>query len=287
MDFRPTDEQRLLRRTIRDLVEREIRPRAAEWDRSGELPWDNIRRLAAIGITGLTIPAAYGGGGQTLLEGVIAIEEIARGCPNTALALISGTGVVSLALAEYGTEAQKQRYLPPDRGGHRGVGHLHDRAHRRLGDLAGPDERAPRRRRLGGLRPEVHDQPRGTGRLLPRPHPLRRAARAGGGRRGDPRAQHAGPLVRQAGGHAGLPRRARHRHGHGGVPPPSRGGARRPRRVPQDDERVQRPALPERGHLARHRPGRRRGSARLRADARAVRAPRLPTSRGSAGSSPT
>jgi alkylation response protein AidB-like acyl-CoA dehydrogenase len=113
MDFRPTDEQRLLRRTLRDLVEREIRPRAAEWDRSGELPWDNIRRLAAIGITGLTIPVAYGGGGQTLLEGVIAIEEIARGCPNTALALISGTGVVSLALAEYGTETQKQRYLPP------------------------------------------------------------------------------------------------------------------------------------------------------------------------------
>jgi butyryl-CoA dehydrogenase len=113
MDFRLTDEQRMLRRTLRDLVAREIRPRAAEWDRSGELPWDNIRRLAALGITGLTIPTAYGGGGQGLLEGVFAIEEIARGCANTALALISGTGIVSLAIAEYGTEAQKRRYLPP------------------------------------------------------------------------------------------------------------------------------------------------------------------------------
>src|SRR5262245_27083416 len=72
-DFRPTDEQRLLRRTLRDLVERELRPRAPEWDRSGELPWENIRRLAELGITGLTIPVAYGGGGQTLLEGVLAI----------------------------------------------------------------------------------------------------------------------------------------------------------------------------------------------------------------------
>ncbi|MBI3458351.1 MAG: acyl-CoA dehydrogenase family protein [Candidatus Rokubacteria bacterium] len=112
MDFQLTDEQRMLRRTLRDLVEREIKPRAAEWDKRGELPWANIRRLAELGVTGLTIPARYGGAGQTLLEGVFAIEEVARGCPNTALALIAGTGVVSLAIAQYGTEAQKQKYLP-------------------------------------------------------------------------------------------------------------------------------------------------------------------------------
>jgi alkylation response protein AidB-like acyl-CoA dehydrogenase len=113
MDFRLTDEQRMLRRTIRDLVEKEIKPRAAEWDRNGQLPWDNIRRLAEIDVTGLTIPTEYGGAGQSLLEGVFAIEEVARGCPNTALALISGIGVVSLAIVQYGTEAQKRKYLPP------------------------------------------------------------------------------------------------------------------------------------------------------------------------------
>ena len=113
MDFRMTDEQRMLRRTIRDLVEKEMKPRAAEWDRSGQLPWDNIRRLAEIEVTGLTIPTEYGGAGQSLLEGVFAIEEIARGCPNTALALISGMGVVSLAIVQYGTEEQKRKYLPP------------------------------------------------------------------------------------------------------------------------------------------------------------------------------
>jgi butyryl-CoA dehydrogenase len=113
MDFRLTDEQRMLRRTIRELVDKEIKPRAAEWDRSAQLPWDSIRRLAEIGVTGLTIPIEYGGGGQTLLEGVFAIEEVARGCPNTALALISGTGVVSLAIIQYGTDAQKRKYLPP------------------------------------------------------------------------------------------------------------------------------------------------------------------------------
>jgi alkylation response protein AidB-like acyl-CoA dehydrogenase len=113
MNFRLTDEQRMLRRTIRDLAEKELKPRAAEWDRSGQLPWDNIRRLAEIGVTGLTIPVEYGGAGQSLLEGVFAIEEIARACPNTALALISGIGVVSLAVVQYGSEAQKRKYLPP------------------------------------------------------------------------------------------------------------------------------------------------------------------------------
>src|SRR5215510_8877344 len=113
MDFRMTDEQRMLRRTIRELVEKEMKPRAAEWDRSGQLPWDNIRRLAEIGVTGLTVPTEYGGAGQSLLEGVFAIEEIARGRPNTALALISCVGVVSLAIIQYGTEEQKRKYLPP------------------------------------------------------------------------------------------------------------------------------------------------------------------------------
>jgi butyryl-CoA dehydrogenase len=113
MDFRLTDEQRMLRRTLRDLVEKHIKPRAHEWDRNGQFPWDNIRRLAEIGVTGLTIPTEYGGVGQSLVEGVFAIEEIARGCANTALALISGTGVVSLAIIQYGTEQQKRKYLPP------------------------------------------------------------------------------------------------------------------------------------------------------------------------------
>jgi alkylation response protein AidB-like acyl-CoA dehydrogenase len=112
MNFRLTDEQRMFRRAIRDLVDKELKPRAAEWDRSAELPWASIRRLANIGVTGVTIPVEYGGAGQTLLEGVFAIEEVARGCPNTALALISGVGVVSLAIIQYGTEAQKRKYLP-------------------------------------------------------------------------------------------------------------------------------------------------------------------------------
>lgn len=113
MDFRLTEEQRILRRTLRDVVEKEIKPRAPEWDRNGELPWDNIRQLAKLGVTGLTIPIEYGGAGQSLLDGVFAIEEIARGCPNTALALISGIGVVSLAILQYGAEEQRRKYLPP------------------------------------------------------------------------------------------------------------------------------------------------------------------------------
>lgn len=112
MNFRLTEEQRMFRRAVRRVVERDVRPRAGEWDRRAELPWDSIRRLAEIGVTGVTIPPEYGGSGQTLLEAVFAIEEVARGCANTAMALISGVGVVSLAILMYGTESQKRRYLP-------------------------------------------------------------------------------------------------------------------------------------------------------------------------------
>jgi butyryl-CoA dehydrogenase len=112
MDFRLTEEQRMLRRALRDLVDKELRPRAHEWDERAELPWDSIRRLARLGATGVTIPVEYGGAGQTILEGVFTIEEVARGCPNTAMALLSGVGVVSLAIAQYGTEQQKRKYLP-------------------------------------------------------------------------------------------------------------------------------------------------------------------------------
>ena len=113
MDFQLTEEQKMLKRTLRDFAQRELKPRAAYWDETGEYPWDNVKRLAALGVTGLPIPPEYGGQGGTWFDVVLAMEEIAWGCANTAMMVMSGIGICAQAIAWYGTEAQKRRYLPP------------------------------------------------------------------------------------------------------------------------------------------------------------------------------
>lgn len=113
MDFQLTDEQKLLKRTLREFARKELRPRAARWDETGEYPWENVKRLAELGVTGLAIPAEYGGQGGTGFDVVLAMEEIAWGCANTAMMLMSGIGICAQAIAQYGSAAQKARYLPP------------------------------------------------------------------------------------------------------------------------------------------------------------------------------
>ena len=63
MDFRPTDEQALLRRSVREFAETEIRPHVAEWDEAQHFPSELIPRLAELGLMGMTFPDEYGGAG--------------------------------------------------------------------------------------------------------------------------------------------------------------------------------------------------------------------------------
>jgi alkylation response protein AidB-like acyl-CoA dehydrogenase len=113
MDFQLTDEQKLLKRTLREFARKELRPRAARWDETGEYPWENVKRLAQLGVTGLAIPPEYGGQGGSGFDVVLAMEEVAWGCANTAMLLMSGVGICAQAIAQYGSPDQKARYLPP------------------------------------------------------------------------------------------------------------------------------------------------------------------------------
>ncbi|MBV9595312.1 MAG: acyl-CoA dehydrogenase family protein [Chloroflexi bacterium] len=112
MDFQLTPEQRDLQQLVRDIAHRELAPLASRWDRTHEFPWDSIRALGRAGVLGLTIPERYGGVGGSWFEAVLAIEEVARVCYQTAMAVLGELGVQTQTIVHYGTDAHKARYLP-------------------------------------------------------------------------------------------------------------------------------------------------------------------------------
>ena len=113
MDFQLTEEQKMFQTTIRDFVKKEIEPIAEKIDKDEEYPWDNIKKLAQLGITGLTIPEEYGGSGGTYIDWCIALEEIARACASTASVLDTSWGLCAHCIKTFGNEEQKKRFLIP------------------------------------------------------------------------------------------------------------------------------------------------------------------------------
>jgi alkylation response protein AidB-like acyl-CoA dehydrogenase len=113
MDFRPTEEQELLRRTVRDFAETEIRPHVREWDREQHFPAELIPTLASLGLMGIQFPEDYGGAGMSAIDYCICIEELARVDPAVALSVAAHNGLCAAHIFMFGTEPQKQRYLVP------------------------------------------------------------------------------------------------------------------------------------------------------------------------------
>ena len=107
-----TDNQQMIRQTVRALAEKHFRPKAAEIDRSRRPPVENIKLLAEHGFTGLFISEEYGGPGLGLLEIVLVIEELARCCANTALLAGSTEGAAPRAIFYLGNEAQRRTFAP-------------------------------------------------------------------------------------------------------------------------------------------------------------------------------
>ena len=113
MDLRPTDDQALLRRTVREFAEAEIRPHVREWDEAQAFPMALVGRMAAMGLMGIQFPEAYGGAGMSAVDYCIVIEELARVDPAVALSVAAHNGLCSSHIYLFGTEAQKRRYLVP------------------------------------------------------------------------------------------------------------------------------------------------------------------------------
>ena len=113
MDFRLTDEQTLLRRSVRDFAEAEMRPHVMEWDEAQQFPASLMPKLASLGLMGIQFPEEYGGAGMSALDYCICIEELARVCPSIALSVAAHNGLCSAHLFMFGSSAQKKQYVVP------------------------------------------------------------------------------------------------------------------------------------------------------------------------------
>ena len=108
MDFRPSEEQELLRRTVREFAETEMRPHVMEWDEAQHFPMDLLPKLAALGLMGIQFDESVGGSGMSAVDYCICIEELARVCPAIALSVAAHNGLCTAHIAMFGNDAQKQ-----------------------------------------------------------------------------------------------------------------------------------------------------------------------------------
>jgi alkylation response protein AidB-like acyl-CoA dehydrogenase len=113
MDFQLTEEQALLRKTVRDFAEAEIAPHSREWDERQEFPRELFGKLGELGLAGVCWPEEYGGSGLSTLDWTIVMEELARVDAGVALSLAAHHGLCSAHLNLAGSEEQKRRFLPP------------------------------------------------------------------------------------------------------------------------------------------------------------------------------
>lgn len=117
MNFEFSEEQNMLRKTVRDFTDKEIMPYIAEWDREGKFDVRIINRLAELGLMGVCIPEKYGGSGMDYNALAIVCEELERGDTAFRTAVSVHTGLNSMTLLQWGTEDQKKRYLFPQAKG--------------------------------------------------------------------------------------------------------------------------------------------------------------------------
>ena len=113
MDFRLSDEQEQLRRTVREFAEAEIRPRVMEWDEASRFPEEVIPQLAELGLFGVVFPEEYGGAGLGYIDYVLTIEELARVDASVALTVAAHHSLCTNHLFRFGSEEQRQKYVVP------------------------------------------------------------------------------------------------------------------------------------------------------------------------------
>ena len=112
IDFELTDEQRLVRDTAREFADREILPRARDNDRSGRFDTELVAKLAEIGFIGAILPEQYGGRGIDYRTYGLIVEEIGRADSSARTVVSVNTSLVGSAIAKWGSEEQKQRFIP-------------------------------------------------------------------------------------------------------------------------------------------------------------------------------
>jgi alkylation response protein AidB-like acyl-CoA dehydrogenase len=112
MDFELSPEQQELRHVVHEFVANEVRPLARHTDESGEFNWTAVRKMGPLGLLGIEVPEQYGGSGLDAISAALIVEELGWGCGSTALAISAHNGLGLGPIVAFGTEAQKERWLP-------------------------------------------------------------------------------------------------------------------------------------------------------------------------------
>ncbi|MHC1584709.1 MAG: acyl-CoA dehydrogenase family protein, partial [Candidatus Syntropharchaeia archaeon] len=112
MNFDLTEEQKMIKKMVREFAEKELAPKAKEIDESGEYPWENIRKAAEQNLMGVPFPVEYGGAGADMVSYAIVVEELSRACATTGL-ICYVNSMCAFPIHLRGTEEQKKKYLTP------------------------------------------------------------------------------------------------------------------------------------------------------------------------------
>src|ERR1700710_653498 len=112
MTFELSEDHEQFRRTVRDFAEKEIAPHAAQWDREHHFPVDVVRKMGSLGLFGLTSPEQYGGADGGFTRPCGAIEEIGRVDQSLGIPLEAGVGLGINPILTFGSDEQKDTWLP-------------------------------------------------------------------------------------------------------------------------------------------------------------------------------
>jgi short-chain 2-methylacyl-CoA dehydrogenase len=112
MNYELTEEQELLRRTVRDFTESRVAPVAEELDREERFPYELVQEMAELGLMGIPFTEEYGGAGADTVSYAIAIEELTRIDSSVAITVAAHTSLGTMPIYLYGTDEQKQQWLP-------------------------------------------------------------------------------------------------------------------------------------------------------------------------------
>lgn len=112
MDYGFDDDHDMLGQQVRDFVEKEVAPGAADRDRAAEMPAELIGQLAGVGLLGITIPELYGGAGMGTIASSLVVEEVSKACAGTGVLLSAHTSLCVEPILAFGSPEQKEQYLP-------------------------------------------------------------------------------------------------------------------------------------------------------------------------------
>lgn len=113
MDFELSQDHKVLQNSVRDFVEKEITPIAAQIDETHSIPADLVRKMSEMGFLGSYLPQAYDGAGLDILSYALVVEEVSRACASSGILISAHTSLACDPILQFGTEEQKKKFLPP------------------------------------------------------------------------------------------------------------------------------------------------------------------------------